>query len=138
VLQPSDHFCGPPLDPLQQVHVFPVLRAPELDAGLQVRCHQSRVDGQNPLPRPAGHAAFDAAQDMVGLLGCERTLLEYSCTFGSYLGLGEFWLGVCSTVGFLGNFSFGCLVSTRCFVALGCVFGLDTEDLPHPLGFQES
>ena len=26
----------PPLDHLQQVHVFPVLRAPELDAGLQV------------------------------------------------------------------------------------------------------
>ncbi|KAK4815290.1 hypothetical protein QYF61_026195 [Mycteria americana] len=35
VLQPSDHFCGPPLDPLQQVHVFPVLRAPELDTALQ-------------------------------------------------------------------------------------------------------
>ena len=30
MLQPSDHFCGPPLDPLQQVHVFPVLGAPEL------------------------------------------------------------------------------------------------------------
>ena len=26
VFQPSDHFCGPPLDPLQQLHVFPVLR----------------------------------------------------------------------------------------------------------------
>ncbi|KAK4818403.1 hypothetical protein QYF61_012324 [Mycteria americana] len=35
VLQPSDHFCGPPLDLLQQVHVFPVLRAPELDTALQ-------------------------------------------------------------------------------------------------------
>ncbi|KAK4820661.1 hypothetical protein QYF61_002865 [Mycteria americana] len=35
VFHPSDHFCGPPLDPLQQVHVFPVLRAPELDAVLQ-------------------------------------------------------------------------------------------------------
>ncbi|KAK4826831.1 hypothetical protein QYF61_011639 [Mycteria americana] len=23
------------------------------------------VEGQNPLPRPAGHAALDAAQDMV-------------------------------------------------------------------------
>ena len=31
-----DHFCGPLLDPLQQVHVFPVLRTPELDAVLQV------------------------------------------------------------------------------------------------------
>ncbi|KAK4829035.1 hypothetical protein QYF61_001840 [Mycteria americana] len=35
VLQPSDHLCGPPLDLLQQLHVFPVLRAPELDAVLQ-------------------------------------------------------------------------------------------------------
>ncbi|KAK4811312.1 LOW QUALITY PROTEIN: hypothetical protein QYF61_024448 [Mycteria americana] len=74
VFQPSDHFRGPPLDPLQQLHVFRVLRAPELDAVLQVRSHQSGVEGQNPLPRPAGHASFDAAQDTVGLLGCERTL----------------------------------------------------------------
>jgi len=73
VFQPSDHFCGPPLDLLQQVHVFPVLKAPELDAGLQVGAHQSRAEGQNPLPRPAGHAAFDAAQGTVGLLGCVRT-----------------------------------------------------------------
>ncbi|KAK4825966.1 hypothetical protein QYF61_003535 [Mycteria americana] len=74
VLQPSDHFCGPLLDPLQQVHLFPVPRTPELDAVLQVGSHQSRVEGQNHLPRPAGHASFDAAQDMVGLLGCEHTL----------------------------------------------------------------
>ncbi|KAK4820325.1 hypothetical protein QYF61_023558 [Mycteria americana] len=47
VLQPSDHFCGPALDPFQQLHVLLVLRAPELDAVLQ---------------------------DTVGLLGCERTL----------------------------------------------------------------
>ncbi|KAK4807099.1 hypothetical protein QYF61_018440 [Mycteria americana] len=36
VLQPSDRFHGPPLDPLQQVHVFLVLGTPELDAVLQV------------------------------------------------------------------------------------------------------
>ncbi|KAK4833105.1 LOW QUALITY PROTEIN: hypothetical protein QYF61_027771 [Mycteria americana] len=77
VLQPSDHFLGPPLDPLQQLHVLLVLRAPELDAVLQVRSHQSRVEGQNHLPQPAGHAALDAAQDMVGLLGCKRTLLAH-------------------------------------------------------------
>ncbi|KAK4815348.1 hypothetical protein QYF61_000180 [Mycteria americana] len=35
VFQPSDHFCGPPLDLLQQVHVFLVLGMPELDAILQ-------------------------------------------------------------------------------------------------------
>ncbi|KAK4814100.1 hypothetical protein QYF61_008195 [Mycteria americana] len=77
VLQPLDHFHGPPLDLLQQLHVLLVLRAPELDAVLQVRSHQSRVEGQNHLPRPAGHASFDAAQDTVGLLGCERTLLAH-------------------------------------------------------------
>ncbi|KAK4827482.1 hypothetical protein QYF61_018782, partial [Mycteria americana] len=32
VFHPSDHFCGPPLDLLQQVPVFTVLRAPELDS----------------------------------------------------------------------------------------------------------
>ncbi|KAK4817028.1 hypothetical protein QYF61_026034 [Mycteria americana] len=50
VLQLSDHLRGPPLDPLQQVHAFPVLRTPELDAVLQ---------------------------DTVGFLGCERTLLAH-------------------------------------------------------------
>jgi len=39
-----------------------------------VRSHQSRVEGQNPLSRPAGHASPDAAQDTVGPLGCQRTL----------------------------------------------------------------
>jgi len=52
-----------------------VLRAPELDTGLQVGSHQSTVKGQNPLPRPAGHASLDAAQGTeVGILGCERIL----------------------------------------------------------------
>ncbi|KAK4823229.1 hypothetical protein QYF61_027570, partial [Mycteria americana] len=37
VFQPSDHFHGPPLDPLQQVHVFLVLGTPELDAVLQAQ-----------------------------------------------------------------------------------------------------
>ncbi|KAK4832397.1 hypothetical protein QYF61_022532, partial [Mycteria americana] len=36
VLQPSDHFNGPPLDSLQQLHVLLVLRTPELDAVLQL------------------------------------------------------------------------------------------------------
>ncbi|PKU40248.1 hypothetical protein llap_9453 [Limosa lapponica baueri] len=36
MLQPSDHLCGPPRNPFQQVHVLPVLRPPELDAILQV------------------------------------------------------------------------------------------------------
>ncbi|KAK4810704.1 hypothetical protein QYF61_007678 [Mycteria americana] len=37
VLQPPDHLRGPPLDPLEQVHVFLVLGTPELDAVLHVQ-----------------------------------------------------------------------------------------------------
>jgi len=74
MFQPSDHFCGPPPDPFQQVHVFPVLRAPELDVGFQLGSHQSRAEGKNHLLQPTGHTSFDAAQDMVGLLSSERTL----------------------------------------------------------------
>ena len=32
------------------------------------------VEGENPLPHPAGHTALDAAQDMVDFLGWEHTL----------------------------------------------------------------
>jgi len=75
MLQPSEQLCGPPLGSLQQLRVLLVLGAPELDVGLQVGSHQSRVEGQNSLPQPAGHASLDAVQDTVGLLGCERTLV---------------------------------------------------------------
>ena len=47
VFYPLDHFCGPPLDVLQQVHVSPVLRTPD-----QVRSHQCRAERQDPLPFP--------------------------------------------------------------------------------------
>ena len=73
VFPPLDHCCGPPLDLLQQLRVFSVLRAPELDAGLQVGSHQSGVKGQNHLP--AGHASLHAAQARVAFLGCEHRLL---------------------------------------------------------------
>jgi len=52
-----------------------MLGTPELDAGFQVGSHKSGVKGQNPLPRPAGHAALDAAQDKGGFLGCKHTLV---------------------------------------------------------------
>jgi len=45
--------------------------------GLQVGSHQSRAEGQNHLPRPAGHTAFDAAQDTVGFLGCEHAFAAH-------------------------------------------------------------
>ena len=50
----------------------------DLDTVLQVGSHENRVEGENPLPRPAGHISPDAAQDTVGFLGCERTLLAHS------------------------------------------------------------
>jgi len=76
MIQPSEP-CGSPLGLLQLVHVFPVMRASELDAGLQMGSHQSGVEGQNCLPRPAGHVSFDAAQITIGLLGCRCTLLGH-------------------------------------------------------------
>ena len=38
-----DHFCGPPLDALQQIHVSSVLGTPHLDAVLQVRSQQRKT-----------------------------------------------------------------------------------------------
>ena len=76
VLQPSDHLCGP-LDLLQQLHVFFVLWAPELDTVLQVGSHKSGVEGQNHVLRPAGHTSFAVTQATVGLLGCKHILLAH-------------------------------------------------------------
>ena len=42
-----------------------------------MRPHQHRVEWQDHLPQPDVHAAFDAAQDTVGFLGCEGTLLAH-------------------------------------------------------------
>ncbi|KAK4807105.1 hypothetical protein QYF61_018446 [Mycteria americana] len=50
VLQPSDRFHGPPLDPLQQVHVFLVLGTPELDAVLQPLNLKAGRDWMNEVP----------------------------------------------------------------------------------------
>ena len=41
-----DHFCGPPLDALEQVHVSPALRTPHLDTVVQVRSHQHKAEGR--------------------------------------------------------------------------------------------
>jgi len=65
VFHPLNHSGSPPLDALLQVPVSPVLRTPHWDAVLQVRPPQRRVREQGHLPRPAGHASFDAAQDTV-------------------------------------------------------------------------
>ena len=52
-LQPSDHPPGPPLDPIQQLHVLLVLRAPGMGPGLQMETHKGRAQGDSPLSLPA-------------------------------------------------------------------------------------
>ena len=46
VLQSLDLLHGPPLDPLQKLHIFPLLRAPDLDAVFQLGPHEGRVEGE--------------------------------------------------------------------------------------------
>ena len=75
VFQPLDHLPGPPLVLFLQLCILPVLGARSLNTVLQLGSHKGRVEGENPLPLPAGHPSVDAAQDTVGLLGCKSTLL---------------------------------------------------------------
>ena len=73
-------------------------KAPELDTALQVRSHQGRIKGLSPLPHPAGHTFFDAAQDMVGFSAAGAhclVMLSFSSTntrkyFSSGLSLNSF------------------------------------------------
>lgn len=46
-----DHFCGPPLDALQQVPVCPVPRSPHLDAVLQRCLSSAERRGRSAPPR---------------------------------------------------------------------------------------
>ena len=41
VFQTFDHLCGPPLDPLQKLQIFPVLGAPDLDTVLQLESYEA-------------------------------------------------------------------------------------------------
>ena len=77
VLQPPDHH-GPPLDLLQNLFIFPVLGAPDLDEILQMGPHEGRVEMDNPPHLlPASHPSFAAAKDTIGLLGFKNTLLAH-------------------------------------------------------------
>jgi len=60
-----------------EFHIFLVLEATDLDAGLQMGPHESRAEGDNSLPSPCCHPSFNAAHNTVGLLGCKHTLLAY-------------------------------------------------------------
>lgn len=62
------HFCGPPLDALQQVRVSPVLRTPHLDIVLQmITSNDHLLDLLTIL--------LLTAQDTVVFLGCKGTIL---------------------------------------------------------------
>ena len=77
VLQPSDRLSGPPLDSFQESQFFVVLGAPGLETVLQMGLHKSWVEGDNHLPLPAGLSSSNAAQEIVGIPGCKRTLLAH-------------------------------------------------------------
>jgi len=55
----SDHFHGPPVHPLQKLHLFPLLEAPDPGGILQMGPPKGRVEGSH-LPHPASHSSFDA------------------------------------------------------------------------------
>jgi len=76
VLQSLEYFHGPPLYPLQKLHIFPVLGSPDLEAVLQLGTHKGRVEGDNHFPCPASHSSSDGTQDIIGFPGCRRTLLS--------------------------------------------------------------
>ncbi|KAJ7407639.1 hypothetical protein WISP_125504 [Willisornis vidua] len=49
-------------------------RTPNLDTALQMGSLDARAKGQNPLPQPAGHSAFDESQDADDILDYEHAL----------------------------------------------------------------
>ena len=70
VLQPLDHLCGSPLDPLQKLHIFPVFGAPDLDTAFQLGLTRAEQRGTitflallaiPPLREPRIPLAFQAA-----------------------------------------------------------------------------
>jgi len=83
MFQLSDHPHCPPLDLLQQLYVFLVLRATGQDAVVQMGPIEDRVEGDNHLPCPPGHLSFNAAQDTVSLLCCKCILLTHAWVFSA-------------------------------------------------------
>jgi len=77
MLHPSDHPCGPPLKPLQKLHILPELGAPVLDEVLQLGPHEGRIEGSSHLPHPVDHPSSEGTQDTIGLPGCKHSLLAH-------------------------------------------------------------
>lgn len=53
----------PPLDSIQQFHMFVTLGVPDLEAEHQLGSQERRVEGKNPLPLSAAHTAGEEPQD---------------------------------------------------------------------------
>lgn len=70
MLQLSDQLCGLPLHSLQPVHVFLVLRIPELDAALQVGSHKGREDSENYLTQPDDQVYFETCHALLSHVDC--------------------------------------------------------------------
>lgn len=54
----------------QHPHILPLLEAPGLDTLLQMEHQKGTVEEGYHLPFPAGHLSCDAAQNIVGIPGC--------------------------------------------------------------------
>ena len=89
-LQPSDHLCGPPMNPLQQRRIFLVLEAPDLDTVFQMGPHKGWVEGDHHplsllttplLMQPRIELAFWIAREHCQLMSIflyTRTLKSFS------------------------------------------------------------
>ena len=94
VLHPFNHFCDPPLEELQQLHISPVLRTPHLDAALQVRSDSTAPSrGAGSSPFPCWPHCLD--QD-IGFLVCKGTLLAHVQLQPHTSMPKSFWLGLLS------------------------------------------
>lgn len=72
-----DHLHNLPLDPFQSVPFFLELWEPELDAGLQVQHDKRLAEWDDHASVSLGHVPADAAQDLIRLCCCSRTLLTH-------------------------------------------------------------
>jgi len=65
------------MDPLQQLHIIPVLESPGLNALLHIGPHEGGVEGDTHLLCPASYLSLETVQDAVGLLDFQCTLLAH-------------------------------------------------------------
>ena len=75
VLQPPDHFCGPALDLLHQLHILLImLGIGELNTVLQLGPHNNKAGGHNHLPQLVGRVSSDVALYKISFQCCKSTL----------------------------------------------------------------